>query len=215
MRVQRAVVRLRRGRGPDRPRSPTACTHRPGVARARCSTSLARAWTGDADDVDAASGRRSTRSGCQVWATTTSARCVIAVLDARCWLRRSWEGARRRPPSWPGSIKCALTPTLMIGAAAAPSQALIARMRWYTRPPHGCCLRPEHRSSWSREGAPADDGKKLIQEMVRFADDPRSGTASFSCRTTTSGWAQPVYPGCDVWLNNPLRSTRSASGTRA
>ena len=36
---------------------------------------------------------------------------------------------------------------------------------------------------------PADDGgKKLIQEMVRFADDPRSAIASRSCPTTTSAW---------------------------
>ena len=37
---------------------------------------------------------------------------------------------------------------------------------------------------------PADDGgKRLIQQIVRFADDPRTcGTASCSCPTTTSRW---------------------------
>ena len=36
---------------------------------------------------------------------------------------------------------------------------------------------------------PADDGgKKLIQELVRFADDPACGTGSSSCPTTTSRW---------------------------
>ena len=36
---------------------------------------------------------------------------------------------------------------------------------------------------------PADDGgKQLIQELVRFADDPASGTGSSSCPTTTWRW---------------------------
>ena len=39
------------------------------------------------------------------------------------------------------------------------------------------------------EAHPADDGgKALIQQVVKFADRPRSGTASPSCPTTTCRW---------------------------
>ena len=39
---------------------------------------------------------------------------------------------------------------------------------------------------------PADDaGKKMIQDLVRFTDDPRCGTGSRSCPTTTSPWPGP------------------------
>jgi glycogen phosphorylase len=65
---------------------------------------------------------------------------------------------------------------------------------------------------------PADDGgKQLIQEMVRFADARTCGTASCSCPTTTSAWRRPLYPGCDVWLNNPLRPLEACgtSGMKA
>ena len=53
---------------------------------------------------------------------------------------------------------------------------------------------------------PADDGgKKLIQEMVRFADDPEVRHRIVFLPNYDIAMAQPLYPGCDVWLNNPLR----------
>ena len=53
---------------------------------------------------------------------------------------------------------------------------------------------------------PADDGgKKLIQEMVRFADDPELRHRIVFLPNYDIAMAQPLYPGCDVWLNNPLR----------
>ncbi|WP_343043485.1 alpha-glucan family phosphorylase [Nocardioides piscis] len=53
---------------------------------------------------------------------------------------------------------------------------------------------------------PADDGgKKLIQEMVRFADDPELRGRIVYLPNYDIAMAQPLYPGCDVWLNNPLR----------
>lgn len=53
---------------------------------------------------------------------------------------------------------------------------------------------------------PADDaGKELIQEMVQFADqDDVRGKLVFLPDYDIS-MARPLYPGCDVWLNNPLR----------
>src|ERR671932_525018 len=53
---------------------------------------------------------------------------------------------------------------------------------------------------------PADDGgKQLIQRMVRFADDPEVRHRIVFLPNYDIAMAQPLYPGCDVWLNNPLR----------
>jgi starch phosphorylase len=53
---------------------------------------------------------------------------------------------------------------------------------------------------------PADDGgKRLIQEIVRFADDPRVRHRIVFLPNYDIAMALPLYPGCDVWLNNPLR----------
>lgn len=53
---------------------------------------------------------------------------------------------------------------------------------------------------------PADDtGKALIQAMVRFTDDPDVRSKIVFLPNYDIAMAQRLYPGCDVWLNNPLR----------
>ena len=53
---------------------------------------------------------------------------------------------------------------------------------------------------------PADEGgKRLIQQIVRFADDPEVRHRIVFLPNYDIAMAQPMYPGCDVWLNNPLR----------
>ncbi|MFJ4843806.1 MULTISPECIES: alpha-glucan family phosphorylase [unclassified Streptomyces] len=53
---------------------------------------------------------------------------------------------------------------------------------------------------------PADDsGKRLVQELVRFADDPRVRHRIVFLPDYDMAMAQHLYHGCDVWLNNPLR----------
>ncbi len=53
---------------------------------------------------------------------------------------------------------------------------------------------------------PADDsGKKLIQQLVKFADDPAVRHRIVFLPNYDIAMAQSLYPGCDVWLNNPLR----------
>ncbi len=60
---------------------------------------------------------------------------------------------------------------------------------------------------------PADDqGKRLIQQLVRFADDPEVRHRIVFLPNYDIAMAQRLYPGCDVWLNNPLRPLE-ASGT--
>jgi len=53
---------------------------------------------------------------------------------------------------------------------------------------------------------PADEGgKALIQEMVRFADAEDVRHRIVFLPDYDISMARPLYPGCDVWMNNPLR----------
>ncbi|MEU2053628.1 glycosyltransferase family 1 protein [Streptomyces bungoensis] len=65
---------------------------------------------------------------------------------------------------------------------------------------------------------PADDGgKRLVQELVRFADDPRVRHRVVFLPDYGMAMAQKLYHGCDVWLNNPLRPLEACgtSGMKA
>ncbi|MET9895829.1 glycosyltransferase family 1 protein [Streptomyces sp. NPDC006465] len=65
---------------------------------------------------------------------------------------------------------------------------------------------------------PADDGgKRLIQELVKFADDPRVRHRIVFLPDYGMAMAQKLYPGCDIWLNNPLRPLEACgtSGMKA
>ena len=65
---------------------------------------------------------------------------------------------------------------------------------------------------------PADElGKSLIQQMVQFSDaEDVRGKLVFLPDYDIS-LAKPLYPGCDVWLNNPLRPMEACgtSGMKA
>ncbi|MCX4794801.1 alpha-glucan family phosphorylase [Streptomyces sp. NBC_01242] len=65
---------------------------------------------------------------------------------------------------------------------------------------------------------PADDGgKRLVRELVRFSDDPRVRHRIVFLPDYGMAMAQKLYPGCDVWLNNPLRPLEACgtSGMKA
>jgi starch phosphorylase len=65
---------------------------------------------------------------------------------------------------------------------------------------------------------PADDGgKALIQQMVRFCDDPAVRHRIAFLPDYDIGMARYLYVGCDVWLNNPLRPLEACgtSGMKA
>lgn len=60
---------------------------------------------------------------------------------------------------------------------------------------------------------PADDGgKRLIQQLVQFADSENLRHRIVFLPDYDIGMARVLYPGCDVWLNNPIRPLE-ASGT--
>jgi glycogen phosphorylase len=65
---------------------------------------------------------------------------------------------------------------------------------------------------------PADDpGKLLIQQMVRFADDPRVRHRIVFLPDYDMALGRALVQGCDVWLNNPLRPLEACgtSGMKA
>jgi glycogen phosphorylase len=65
---------------------------------------------------------------------------------------------------------------------------------------------------------PADDsGKLMIQQMVRFADDPRVRHRIVFLPDYDMALARTLVQGCDVWLNNPLRPLEACgtSGMKA
>ena len=65
---------------------------------------------------------------------------------------------------------------------------------------------------------PADEGgKRLIQELVEFADNPNVRNRIMFLPDYDIGMALSLYPGCDVWLNNPLRPLEACgtSGMKA
>jgi glycogen phosphorylase len=65
---------------------------------------------------------------------------------------------------------------------------------------------------------PADDGgKKLIRQLVTFADDPAVRHRIVFLPDYDMAMAADLYPGCDVWLNNPLRPLEACgtSGMKA
>ncbi|WP_173924259.1 alpha-glucan family phosphorylase [Agromyces sp. Marseille-P2726] len=65
---------------------------------------------------------------------------------------------------------------------------------------------------------PADDeGKRLIQQLVQFAQQPELRERIVFLPDYDIGMAEVLYPGCDVWLNNPLRPLEACgtSGMKA
>lgn len=65
---------------------------------------------------------------------------------------------------------------------------------------------------------PADDaGKRLIQEFIEFASQPELRGRMVFLPNYDIGMARQLYPGTDIWLNNPLRPLEACgtSGMKA
>ncbi len=147
-------------------------------------------------------------TGAQIWETKRVLRERL-VKDARKRLAKSWKqrGATPAELSWIGS---ALDPdVLTIGfARRVPSYKRLTLMLRDPERLKRILLHPERPVQLVIAGKshPADEGgKKLIQEIVRFADDPEVRHRIVFLPNYDIAMAQPLYPGCDVWLNNPLR----------
>ena len=131
------------------------------------------------------------------------------VVEARQRLERSWieRGAAKAELGW---IEDALDPdVLTIGfARRVPSYKRLTLMLRDPERLKALLTDPERPVQLIIAGKshPADDGgKRLIQELVRFADDPAVRHRIVFLPNYDIAMALPLYPGCDVWLNNPLR----------
>jgi len=131
------------------------------------------------------------------------------VLDVRRRLRDAWlqRGATPAELGWVDSV---LDPdVLTIGfARRVPSYKRLTLMLCDPVRLTSLLLDPDRPVQLVIAGKahPADDGgKRLIQELVRFADDPLVRHRIAFLPDYDIAMAQPLYPGCDVWLNNPLR----------
>ncbi len=162
----------------------------------------------DGDDTDALWPLVDQIPGSELWALKRVLRQRL-VDDARKRVRKSWKhrGAASAELSWIDSALDA--DVLTIGfARRVPSYKRLTLMLRDPARLKALLLHPERPVQLVIAGKahPADDGgKKLIQEMVRFADDPEVRHRIVFLPNYDIAMAQPLYPGCDVWLNNPLR----------
>ena len=131
------------------------------------------------------------------------------VVEARKRLRESWlqRGARRPSSSWVDSV---LDPdVLTIGfARRVPSYKRLTLMLRDPDRLKALLLHPERPIQLVIAGKahPADDGgKQLIQEHRQLSDDPEVRHRIVFLPNYDMAMAKLLYPGCDVWLNNPLR----------
>ncbi|MFF7179123.1 alpha-glucan family phosphorylase [Streptomyces sp. NPDC008121] len=143
------------------------------------------------------------------------------VTEVRERLRASWRqrGAAAAELGWTDSV---LDPdVLTIGfARRVPSYKRLTLMLRDPDRLRALLLHPERPVQLVVAGKahPADDGgKRLVQELVRFADDPRVRHRIVFLPDYGMAMARKLYPGCDVWLNNPLRPLEACgtSGMKA
>ncbi|MEV3958707.1 alpha-glucan family phosphorylase [Streptomyces albogriseolus] len=155
-----------------------------------------------------------------IWDLRRSLRELL-VLEVRERLRASWRqrGAGTAELGW---IDGVLDPdVLTIGfARRVPSYKRLTLMLRDRDRLMDLLLHPDRPVQIVVAGKahPADDGgKRLIQELVRFADDPRVRHRIVFLPDYGMAMAQKLYPGCDIWLNNPLRPLEACgtSGMKA
>ena len=156
----------------------------------------------------------------QIWKVRRKLRANL-VEDARDRLRQSWQ-TRGASPAELGWVEKVLDPdVLTIGfARRVPSYKRLTLMMRDPDRLRSLLLHAQRPVQIVVAGKshPADDGgKRLIQELVRFTDDPEVRNRIVFLPNYDIAMAQTLYPGCDVWLNNPLRPLEACgtSGMKA
>ena len=168
------------------------------VARAdRRSPRRTRARDGEAAVRRASCGTCATRCAAGWWT-----RCAAGCGRRGC-------SAARPCPSWAGPSTSSI-PTCSRSAspAACPTYKRLTLMLRDPERLRDLLLDPQRPVQLVVAGKshPADDGgKALIQQIVRFADDPAVRHRIVFLPDYDMSMARYLYWGCDVWLNNPLR----------
>jgi len=156
----------------------------------------------------------------EIWELRRALRAQL-VDEARRRLRASWKqrGAGEAELGW---VSSALDPdVLTIGfARRVPSYKRLTLMLRDPVRLRSLLLHPTTPVQIVVAGKahPADEGgKRLIQQLVAFADDPAVRHRIVFLPDYDMAMAKHLYPGCDVWLNNPLRPLEACgtSGMKA
>ncbi|KUM37739.1 alpha-glucan family phosphorylase [Arthrobacter sp. EPSL27] len=156
----------------------------------------------------------------QIWALRREMR-VTLVDDVRRRLRAAWKkrGAADAELAWTDSV---LDPDILtIGfARRVPTYKRLTLMLREPERLKALLLHKTHPIQLVIAGKshPADDaGKKMIQDLVRFTDDPAVRHRIAFLPNYDIAMARTLFPGCDVWLNNPLRPLEACgtSGMKA
>ncbi|CCH78819.1 Glycogen phosphorylase [Nostocoides japonicum T1-X7] len=143
-----------------------------------------------------------------IWATKRELRSGL-VTEARRRLRSSWK-KRGASPAELGWVDDVLDPDVCtIGfARRVPTYKRLTLMLRDPERLKRLLLDPERPVQLVIAGKshPADEtGKQLIQQMVQFADQEDVRHRIVFLPNYDIAMARHLYPGCDVWLNNPLR----------
>lgn len=170
-------------------------------------TWAAREWGELADGPEAWERMRDTAPE-RLWAIRTTLRATL-VREVRRRLRDSWRqrGAADAELGWVDSV---FDPeVLTVGfARRVPTYKRLTLMLRDPRRLRDLLTDPERPVQLVVAGKshPADEGgKALIQQVVRFADDPAVRHRIVFLPDYDMSMARYLYWGCDVWLNNPLR----------
>jgi starch phosphorylase len=180
---------------------------------------LARESFGDGD-TSTADWRSPALSDSALWRVRGELRAEL-VGDARGRLRRQWveQNGAAPVPEWLDGV---LDPSVLtIGfARRVPTYKRLTLMLTDKERLTALLTHPERPIQMVIAGKshPADDGgKRLIQELIEFAADPAVRGRIAFLPNYDIGMARQLYPGTDVWLNNPLRPLEACgtSGMKA
>ncbi|MCP9620655.1 glycosyltransferase family 1 protein [Nocardia otitidiscaviarum] len=144
----------------------------------------------------------------ELWSTRTTLRGIL-VAEVRRRLRASWL-ERGAAPAELGWVDEVFDPNVLtVGfARRVPTYKRLTLMLRDPDRLRALLLDPDRPVQLVVAGKshPADDGgKALIQQIVRFADDPAVRHRIVFLPDYDMSMARYLYWGCDVWLNNPLR----------
>ncbi|MGY4099797.1 alpha-glucan family phosphorylase [Nocardia sp. R16R-3T] len=144
----------------------------------------------------------------ELWSTRNALRAIL-VAEVRRRVRASWleRGAASAELGWVDSV---FDPNVLtVGfARRVPTYKRLTLMLRDPQRLRALLLDPDRPVQLVVAGKshPADDGgKALIQQVVRFADDPEVRHRIVFLPDYDMSMARYLYWGCDVWLNNPLR----------
>jgi starch phosphorylase len=173
------------------------------------------------DDTTAADwANRGAVSDLDLWSVRTRMREQL-VADARRRVKAAWSNQNPggAAPAWMNDL---LDPSILtIGfARRVPTYKRLTLMLHDPERLRAILLNAERPVQIVIAGKshPADDeGKRLIQKLVQFTSEADIRTRMVFLPDYDIGMAQLLYPGTDIWLNNPLRPLEACgtSGMKA